>query len=91
MIAEDPSVYLADFGVLAEFNGEQAQVLFDLADEDVLHGVAQSRSYVITFASADLPTLGHGDAIIVDGKSYQVHTVNTLADGVFSTAHLFAP
>ncbi len=88
---ENVAAFFRDFGVTAEFDGRTATVLFDQHDEDILHGVGQTRLYLVTFSASDFPTLTHGNSIVIDGESYQVQVINSLSDGSLRQARLFKP
>ena len=88
MFAEDSGAFLADFGVIAERNGERAQVILDQPDENVMHDHVQSTAYTILFKASSFVGIGHGDSVNVDGVCYSVITVSNVDDGAFKRAEL---
>lgn len=61
---------------------------FDMPGAEVLGGVGISNDYTITMGAAALPGLKRGDAVTVDGDSYEVARVQLLDDGVLVRAAL---
>ena len=89
--AEDPSLYLADFGVACVGPGavaftallNQPDELVQLADVGAI-----SRSYELTYPSAAI-TLQRASAVTVQGVAYSVREApRQLSDGLFSSAML---
>lgn len=90
-LAEDLGMFLADFGVVATFEGSVATVIFDTPDSNILGDRIQTTAYQITYRAADFPTLDHGDWIDVDGAQFSVITTSLVDDGAFKTAALQKP
>ena len=88
MIAESLDSFLADYGVVATYNGNDVMVILDKPDSNVLGNRVMSIGYKITFKSVDLGNMLYGEAITVDGDAYKVLETNSLDDGVFAEAVL---
>ncbi len=87
-MTEGLGAFFADFGVQASALGQSAQVLLDMPGQSLLGAMQISNDYAITYVSADLPGLKHGDSITVAGLPYTVREVTLLDDGALSHATL---
>ena len=81
MVIEDLAAFFSDFGVSAEFGGEDAVVLLDMPQEEILSGMQQSSEYAMTYRQGDLPGLKSGDQGMVNGIAYCVRQTSMLDDG----------
>lgn len=84
--AEDPSVFLADFGVPCQAGSVQFVALLDQPDEamHLQRAAPLSRQYELVFATADV-ALARGVAVTVNGQAYHVREEpRQVDDGVFS-------
>lgn len=86
MITEDLSVFVADFGVTAEFGDLSGKVLLDAPDASILSDRVLSTNYLMTFIATDFPGLKHGDWLTIDDIAYQVQSVTAIDDGKIKTA-----
>jgi hypothetical protein len=90
-LVETLSVFIADMGVSATWNGGASQlVLFDQPDTDVLSKRVQTRGYKITFESTKFVGIKFGDAVVCNAMNFKVIQVNSLDDGAFYEAELEA-
>lgn len=81
-------MFFPEFGVSAEYADMRVLVTLDMPDQGILGDRMLSTQYLMTYASADLPGLKHGDALIVDGMNYSVVDVRKIDDGKLSHAEL---
>ncbi|MEI6032462.1 MAG: hypothetical protein WCQ20_15060 [Synechococcaceae cyanobacterium ELA739] len=88
---EDLSVFLADFGVPVVAGGVTGLGILDMPDEYVADGMVISTDYTLKVATATFGRLLYGDAITVDGISYQVRDMTLIEDGVFARVQLQKP
>jgi hypothetical protein len=84
MFVEDlaPFFSTADFASAATWNGAPVNGIFDRAYSEPLGNVAEAYGPVFQCAAADVPTVAHGDALIVDGAVYTVRGVEPDGTGV---------
>jgi hypothetical protein len=87
-LLEDPTVFLADFGVPVVAGGVTGLGILDMPDEYVADGMVISTDYTLKVATATFGRLLYGDAITVDGISYQVRDMTLIEDGVFARVQL---
>jgi hypothetical protein len=88
MFAENPDVFLKDFGVTVELSSSCCcKGIFDQPDEGFQMGGRNvlSTSYQVTVKTSDVQAAGtaSGSAITVDGVAYTVRDVLQEDDGVF--------
>ena len=84
-----------DFGVAASWTPsaggatQNANVILDAPDLDVLDGLAVSRDYAMTYASGSFANLTDGEAVTVAGVAYRVRgEPHQLGDGALTRAAL---
>lgn len=80
---EDPTVFLDDFGVTVTAGAVSGLGIFDMPGEYVAGDMVISTEYSLRALASDFGTLHYGDAMTVDGISYQVREVRKMDDGVF--------
>lgn len=92
MLAENPDVFLQDFGVVCSSGGRAFMGLLDTPDETLNMGGINliSTMYVLAVKSTDVAqsAIVTGSAITVGGKPYIVRDVLQQDDGVFSNLTL---
>jgi hypothetical protein len=88
MIADDPSLFLSDFGVSVTAGAVTGLGILDMPSEIILDNQVITTDYTLTCESAKFGALLYGDAVTVDGINYQVRNVVRLTDGVFCTVSL---
>ena len=87
-LSEDPTVFLADFGVPVVAGGVTGLGILDMPDEYVADGMVISTDYSLRVAAATFGRLMYGDGITVDGTNYQVRDMTLIEDGVFARVQL---
>jgi hypothetical protein len=88
VIADDPAVYLADFGEPAIAGGVTVRVIFDQPGQDLMSGRLANNQYEMLYVSSTLPGLLYGAQISIRGDAFKVINTNALDDGVMSRAVL---
>lgn len=87
MFAENPAVFLRDFGLPCVAGGHRFLALDDLPDQVIeLAGVPVRTSLrQLTVAAADVTAAGlaTGSSVVVEGRSRTVREVLALDDGAF--------
>lgn len=83
MISENLDLFLVDFALTATLNGKTIRVLFDENFLSFELG-AEGRSITATGKTSDLEGTRHGDAIEINGRSFQVVGVQPQGDGAFT-------
>ena len=74
MFTEDPSVFLADFGVPVVAGVVTGTGILDLNSEIILGGEAVMIDYLLTVPTATFGGLGYGDTVTVDGTNYKTES-----------------
>lgn len=74
MITEDPSIFLADFGVPVVAGAVSGTGILDLNSEIILGGEAVMIDYLLTVPTATFGGLSYGDGITVNGTNYKVES-----------------
>ena len=74
MFPEDPSIFLADFGVPVAAGAVSGTGILDLNSEIILGGEAVMIDYLLTVPTALFGSLGYGDVVTVDGISYKAES-----------------
>lgn len=87
-VVEDIDGYFADFGVVATYGAESANVLFDTPDEMVGAVENVSTGYQITYKTGVFAAMKFADTITVAGVSYSVRYIQKINDGALSRALL---
>lgn len=87
MFAENPDVFLQDFGVVCVSGGQTFRGLLDTPDETLNMGGVNvvSTMYVLTVKGSDVTLAGiaSGVGVTVSGRAYVVRDVLQQDDGVF--------
>lgn len=87
MFAENPDVFLQDFGVVCVSGGKTFRGLLDTPDETLNMGGVNvvSTMYVLTAKAADVTLAGisSGAGLTVGGRAHVVRDVLQQDDGVF--------
>ena len=83
MIAEDPAMFLADFGVSVVAGAVTSVGIFDMPGEVIMDNMIISTDYSLRVRASEFSTLGYGSAVVVDGGNYTVRESRLLDDGVF--------
>lgn len=89
---EDMTVFFADFGSLATWNGLSGHVLFDAPEQIIgAAGDVITAEFRILYATGMFPGLKFKDTIYVNGTAYRVITVQAVDDGQLTQALLSKP
>jgi hypothetical protein len=78
---ENLDVFLADFGVSCTAGAVTALGILNMPGEVLMDGMVISTDYSLIAKAEDFGNLLYGDAITVDGTSYQVRETIRLDDG----------
>ena len=83
MLTDDPSIYLADFGVTVTAGAVTGTGILDMPSESLLDNQRLSTDYTVTCEAAKFGGLLYGSQVSVNGAAYEVRTSVLLTDGVF--------
>ena len=83
MLIDDPSIYLADFGVSLTAGAVSGMGILDMPSEILLDNQIISTEYTVTCEASKFGTLLYGSTITVNGIAYVVRAAVLLTDGVF--------
>ena len=83
MLTDDPSIYLADFGVSLTAGAVSGMGILDMPSEILLDNQIISTEYTVTCEASKFGTLLYGSTITVNGIAYVVRAAVLLTDGVF--------
>ena len=83
MLIDDPSIYLADFGVTIVAGAVTGLGILDMPSEILLDNQIISTDYTVTCEAAKFGGLLYGSQVTVNGAAYEVRTTVLLTDGVF--------
>lgn len=83
MLTDDPSIYLADFGVSLTAGAVSGMGILDMPSEILLDNQVISTEYTVTCEASKFGTLLYGSTITVNGIAYVVRAAVLLTDGVF--------
>ena len=83
MLIDDPSIYLADFGVTIVAGAVTGLGILDMPSEILLDNQIVSTDYTVTCEAAKFGGLLYGSQVTVNGAAYEVRTAVLLTDGVF--------
>ena len=81
---EDPSVFLADFGLSVSSGGVSGLGILDMPGALTADGMAISTDYTLRCESSKFGGLLYGDEMSIAGVTYQVREVRLIDDGTFS-------
>lgn len=88
---EDPSVFLADFGVPVRFGTVSGYGVLDMPSEIVADGVVLTTDYKLTCLTSVFGSVKYNDTLTVSGVAYTVRENLLVDDGVFCTIMLMRP
>ena len=83
MLTDDPSIYLADFGVTVTAGATSGTGILDMPSEILLDNQIISTEYTVTCEASKFGDLLYGSAITVNSIAYVVRAAVLLTDGVF--------
>ena len=83
MLTDDPSIYLADFGVTVTAGGVTGTGILDMPSEILLDNHIISTEYTVTCEASKFGDLLYGSQVNVNGAAYEVRATVLLTDGVF--------
>jgi hypothetical protein len=88
---EDPSIFLADFGVPVSFGAVSGVGLLDMPTEIVADGVVLTTDYKLTCLNSVFGAAKYNDTITVNSITYKVRETMLVDDGVFCSIMLMRP
>lgn len=80
-ITEDPSLFLADFGVTVTSGAVTGLGILDMPSQVLAGDMVLSTDYTLTARASDFGSLKYGDAITVAGTAYTVRETQYIDDG----------
>ena len=83
MLIDDPSIYLADFGVTVTAGAVTGTGILDMPSEILLDNQIISTDYTVTCEASKFGSLLYGSQVNVNGAAYEVRAAVLLTDGVF--------
>ena len=83
MLTDDPSIYLADFGVDVVAGSVTGQGILDMPSELILDGQVISTDYTLTCEASKFGGLLYGAQLSVNSFAYTVRTTNLITDGAW--------
>ena len=83
MLIDDPSIYLADFGVSLTAGAVSGTGILDMPSEILLDNQIISTEYTVTCEASKFGDLLYGSQVNVNGAAYEVRATVLLTDGVF--------
>ena len=83
MLTDDPSIYLADFGVSLTAGAISGMGILDMPSEILLDNQIISTEYTVTCEASKFGALLYGSTITVNSIAYVVRAAVLLTDGVF--------
>lgn len=83
MFTDDPSIYLADFGVDVVAGTITGRGILDMPSELILDGQVLTTDYTLTCEASKFGNLLYGSQLSVNGVAYTVRTTNLITDGVW--------
>lgn len=82
-LLEDPSLFLADFGVTVVAGAVSGLGILDMPGEVLISDAVISTDYALRCRSSEFGGLMYGDEVTVSGVSYQVRETRLIDDGTF--------
>lgn len=82
-LSEDPSLFLADFGVTVTSGAVSGLGILDMPGNLTADGMAISTDYLLRCETSKFGNLLYGDEMTVAGIVYQVREVRMVDDGTF--------
>ena len=83
MLTDDPSIYLADFGVTVTAGAVTGTGILDMPSEILLDNQIISTEYTVTCEASKFGDLLYGSQVNVNGAAFEVRATVLLTDGVF--------
>lgn len=83
MIIDDPTIYLADFGVDVVAGTATGRGILDMPSDVIIDGQVISTDYTLLCEASKFGNLLYGSQITVNGAAYQVLSVMMITDGMF--------
>jgi hypothetical protein len=83
MFTEDPTIFLADFGVSVTAGSVSGVGILDMPGEAILDGMVISTDYSLRCEASRFGALRYGDPVLVGTGTYEVRENRLLDDGVF--------
>lgn len=83
MLTDDPSLYLADFGVTITAGAVTGTGILDMPSEILVDNQIISTEYTVTCEASKFGDLLYGSQINVNGAAYEVRAAVLVTDGVF--------
>jgi hypothetical protein len=83
MITEDPTLFLADFGVSVTAGAVSGTGILDMPGEAILDGMVISTDYRVRCEASKFGALSYGQPLEVAGVLYTVREVRLVDDGTF--------
>lgn len=83
-LTEDLSLFLSDFGVAVSSGAVSGIGILDMPSQVVADGMVLTTDYKLTVRSSDFGHLLYGDAVTVNGVSYQVREAMKIDDGAMT-------
>jgi hypothetical protein len=83
MFTEDPTIFLADFGVSVTADAVSGVGILDMPGEAILDGMVISTEYSLRCEASKFGALGYGASVLVGTGSYEVRENRLLDDGLF--------
>lgn len=90
-LTEDPSIFLADFGVPVSFGAVSGFGVLDMPSEIVADGVVLTTDYKLTCLTSVFGAAKYNDTVTVNSVAYTVRETLLVDDGVFCTIMLMRP
>ena len=85
---EDLAAYFADFSVPVVWGVYSCRAIYSKPGMEVLGGIGMIDDHTIQYVTSDLPGLGSGQTITVNGASFTTQTPRLMIDGKLSIAGL---
>jgi len=82
-LLDDPSIYLADFGVDVAAGATTGLGILDMPSEVVIDNQVITTDYVLTCEASKFSNLLYGSQVTVNGVAYEVRTAMLMTDGAF--------
>lgn len=80
---EDPTLFLADFGVSVTAGAVTGHGLLDMPGELIADGMVITTDYSLRCESSKFGTLAYGASITVNSVTYTVRENRLIEDGIF--------
>ena len=82
-LLDDPTIYLADFGVDVVAGATTGLGILDMPSEVVIDNQIITTDYVLTCESSKFGNLLYGSQVTVNGVAYEVRSAMLMTDGAF--------